>query len=548
MDLETLVKQESRPGIAGLIRDLLHRLGEDPEREGLQRTPERVERALRFLTQGYREDLERLFAQARFVEQYDEMVLVKDIDFASLCVHGKTLIAGEEGAVFAQDVRPGMKLLTINPASRHLVTTEVVATSESKHRERFRILLSNNRELLVSGEHPVFTLERGFTEARAIRRGNTVLATRTKKLCRPRYQPKLGYSLGYTLGTFASDGSLDGDRRVRLEVNERAFTERFARHLGEAFGIFPEIQAIRKPSGFLHREIDQYRVRVCSSFLADLFKEMLGGDTHSKKFEFPELVLHNRETMQGFLDGYIEGDGHESNGGARRYHRVYGHVIRSANRPFLQRLSEVLNTSIGTEDGHGTATVFVSRRWFEPRKTSWRWYPGFKEVPRESLLQTHLGRIQTELLQVKAIQKEKATLKSYTLYNFECRPHHSYLANGVLVANCEHHMLPFFGRCHVAYIPDGKILGLSKIPRLVDILSRRLQVQERLTCQIAEAIKSRLQPKGVGVVMEAQHLCTVIRGVQKQNTKMVTSSMLGIFRSDPKTRTEFLSLLRGKDA
>ncbi len=112
---------------------------------------------------------------------------------------------------------------------------------------------------------------------------------------------------------------------------------------------------------------------------------------------------------------------------------------------------------------------------------------------------------------------------------------------------CDHHMLPFFGRCHVAYIPDGKILGLSKIPRLVDILSRRLQVQERLTCQIAEAIKSHLQPKGVGVVMEAQHLCTVIRGVQKQNTKMVTSSMLGIFRSDPKTRMEFLSLLREKN-
>lgn len=113
---------------------------------------------------------------------------------------------------------------------------------------------------------------------------------------------------------------------------------------------------------------------------------------------------------------------------------------------------------------------------------------------------------------------------------------------------CEHHLLPFFGKCHVAYIPDGKILGLSKIPRVVDIFSRRLQVQERLTTQIAEALKEHLKPKGVAVVMEAQHLCTVIRGVQKQNTKMVTSSMLGIFRTDPKTRTEFLSLLREKSA
>ncbi len=112
---------------------------------------------------------------------------------------------------------------------------------------------------------------------------------------------------------------------------------------------------------------------------------------------------------------------------------------------------------------------------------------------------------------------------------------------------CEHHMIPFFGKCHVAYIPDGKILGLSKIPRLVDALSRRLQVQERLTTQIADALKERLQPKGVAVVIEAQHLCTMMRGVQKQNTRMVTSAMLGTFRTDPKTRMEFLSLLREKN-
>ena len=111
---------------------------------------------------------------------------------------------------------------------------------------------------------------------------------------------------------------------------------------------------------------------------------------------------------------------------------------------------------------------------------------------------------------------------------------------------CEHHLIPFFGKCHVAYIPDGKILGLSKIPRLVDALARRLQVQERLTCQIAEALRDHLKPKGVAVVMEAQHLCTMMRGVQKQNTRMVTSSMLGTFRTDPKTRMEFLSLLREK--
>ncbi len=111
---------------------------------------------------------------------------------------------------------------------------------------------------------------------------------------------------------------------------------------------------------------------------------------------------------------------------------------------------------------------------------------------------------------------------------------------------CEHHLLPFFGKCHVAYLPDKKVIGLSKIPRLVDAFARRLQVQERLTTQIAEALNTHLQPRGVACVLEASHLCLMMRGVQKQNTLAVTSSMLGAFRTDEKTRSEFLTLIRSK--
>lgn len=112
---------------------------------------------------------------------------------------------------------------------------------------------------------------------------------------------------------------------------------------------------------------------------------------------------------------------------------------------------------------------------------------------------------------------------------------------------CEHHMLPFFGRVHVAYIPDGKILGLSKIPRIVDVFARRLQVQERMTVQIAEAIQEVVAPKGVGVVADASHLCMMMRGVQKQNSSTMTSCLLGTFRSDFRTRGEFLGLVRSID-
>lgn len=111
---------------------------------------------------------------------------------------------------------------------------------------------------------------------------------------------------------------------------------------------------------------------------------------------------------------------------------------------------------------------------------------------------------------------------------------------------CEHHLLPFFGRCHVGYLPNGRIIGLSKIPRLVDCFARRLQVQERLTCQIAETLQGQLQPQGVAVVIEARHLCMMMRGVTQQNATMVTSSMLGRFRTDAKTRAEFLTLLKAK--
>jgi len=111
---------------------------------------------------------------------------------------------------------------------------------------------------------------------------------------------------------------------------------------------------------------------------------------------------------------------------------------------------------------------------------------------------------------------------------------------------CEHHMLPFFGRCHVAYVPTDKVIGLSKIPRLVDVFARRLQIQERLTTQIAETIMEHIKPQGVGVIIEAKHLCMIMRGVEKQNSVAVTSAMLGVFRDCDQTRAEFLRLIREK--
>jgi len=115
-----------------------------------------------------------------------------------------------------------------------------------------------------------------------------------------------------------------------------------------------------------------------------------------------------------------------------------------------------------------------------------------------------------------------------------------------LYSMCEHHLLPFFGKCHIAYMPSKKIVGLSKLPRLVDMFSRRLQVQERLTTQIAQTLQKVPQPRGVVVVVEARHMCMLMRGVEKQNSKAVTSAMLGKFRDRPETRAEFMELIRSR--
>ena len=112
---------------------------------------------------------------------------------------------------------------------------------------------------------------------------------------------------------------------------------------------------------------------------------------------------------------------------------------------------------------------------------------------------------------------------------------------------CEHHLLPFFGRCHIAYIPNGKVIGLSKIPRLVEVFARRLQIQERMTSEIAETIREKINPLGVAVVLEATHLCMAMRGVEKQNAFAITSAMLGGFQNDARTRMEFLELIRRPD-
>ena len=165
---------------------------------------------------------------------------------------------------------------------------------------------------------------------------------------------------------------------------------------------------------------------------------------------------------------------------------------------------------------------------------------------REGLLKTPERMAKALEFLTKGYAQNPDDVVGEAIFNEECN--HMVIVRDIEVYSlCEHHLLPFFGRCHIGYIPKGKVYGVSKIARLVDCFARRLQIQERLTEQIAHFIKDKINAEGVGVVMECHHLCMMMRGVEKQNSCMVTSSMLGSFRRSVATRTEFLQLIDRKN-
>jgi GTP cyclohydrolase I len=167
-----------------------------------------------------------------------------------------------------------------------------------------------------------------------------------------------------------------------------------------------------------------------------------------------------------------------------------------------------------------------------------------EDIHREGLIDTPKRYAKAMEFLTSGYQKDINKIVGNALFN-ESSSEIVVVRDIELFSLCEHHLLPFYGKAHVAYIPNGKIIGLSKIPRIIDVFSRRLQVQERLTTQISEELMRILKPLGVAVIIEAAHLCMMMRGVEKQNSYTITSSMLGAFRDDPTTRKELLSLLGG---
>lgn len=500
------------------VRELLLAIGEDPERDGLRDTPGRVARAYAEMFAGLWQEPKDVLTTT-FEAGHDEMVLVKDIEVFSQCVPSKQMVNGVGGQKRAADVRTGDELWTL--ADGRVERTTVTHISSHKVREIVEVVTEEG-SFTVTPDHPLATPE-GWVEAQDAE-GRFVEWTHPRKLNRYRPTIRTGYDLGYTVGAVCSDGTV-GRNYVSLVVNDLEFAKKFAYALYDSTGIDARVEPVSRPSGFTGRDTPGHRVRVVSSYLADLMRQYVGGDAHHMRQRFPRVVLRDIETFDGFLDGYVDGDGVRT--------KTAGRLICSGNAAFLQDLSSVIGARFTPRESTVSA-LYVADSWF--RKHGFR-----REDHRTDL-------VESQWVRVREVRRLPASgNKPYAVYSFRCEPHPTFLISGHLTHNCEHHLVPFHGVAHVAYIPstDGRITGISKLARLVDVFARRPQVQERLTTQVADALMEILEPRGVMVVVECEHLCMSMRGVRKPGSRTVTSAMRGQLR-DPASRAEALALIHGQ--
>ena len=498
------------------VRLILEGIGEDLDRDGLRDTPDRVARMYEEITSGLREDPSRVL-EAVFDEGHDEMVMVRDIPMYSLCVPSKQEINAVGGAKRALEVRVGDEFWTL--VNGRAQRTRVTRIQARKTRELVEVRTEEGR-FRVTPDHP-FATPQGWTEARDLQ-GTFVEWTAPRSLCRPRYAPAIGYEFGYAIGTICADGTV-AKRYISLVVNSEEYAKKFAVAMEHAFGVTAQLEPVERPSGYLKRPVAGYRVRIVSSYLADLVRQYVGGDAHHLRQRFPKVVLTDQAAFNGFLDGYVEGDGWRS--------RPTGRVVTSANVPFLIDLAEIVGARF-TPRVAVASQLYIADGWMRRH--------GFRQESHRTDL------IESRWVPVEEVRPIHAGgTKPFTVYSFTCEPHPTFLIGGHLSHNCEHHLAVFHGKAHVAYIPNeqGRITGLSKLARLVDGLARRPQVQERLTAQIADAMVERLEPRGALVVIEAEHLCMSMRGVRKPGAVTVTSAVRGSFRDSMSTRLEAMNLL-----
>lgn len=441
-----LAQQETGPQDA-IVR-LLQFIGEDPLREGLKETPNRVIRA-------YRDDLFSGYAAspADVIKAFedgacDEMVILKGIEFASMCVAGSTFVETPKGRVPIQYLKDGTFIYCWDEDKCRVAIARAFNPRVTRRNQQLWRVYTDKDTLLCTADHRILTHTRGWVEAKDLEGGDSIVAV--NRGCYDN-RPKLIWT------------------GLRSAIDEHRF-------------IYEEVNGPIAPRHHIHH-IDKNHFNNCPTNLT-----MLSASEHSR--------LHRLEDgptgFQLFTDAQRR---------AMRAKQIEG--IRASQK----------------EEVRKKRAASVKRYWDSL-------------TPEERAARNH-----------KVFYVEPTDWHE-DVWCMDVPGYENFVANGMVVHNCEHHMLPFVGVAHIGYVPDKKVIGLSKLARLLDIFSKRLQIQERLCQQVTQALDEHLQPLGSACILEAKHLCMSCRGVMKQNSVMVTSSLTGCFRHDAQARQELLNIIR----
>lgn len=445
------------------IRDILRHIGEDPQREGLFETPDRVVASWDTIYGGYRVDVPSLFKTFEQDLGCEEgqphgMVYLKDIEFYSTCLVGSTFIETPKGRVPINRLADGDWVYSWNEATQRFDLARCQNPRITQRDAKLVRVYTDKDTIICTPNHRFLTYKRGWVEAADLRPGESVVALlRGIVMHGDKPRSHIQYK----------DGKLVAEHRKIM-----------AAMLGR------ELRA--------HEHVHHLDGNPANNDPSNL--SILSPGAHSR--------LHAQEDGRGARE-------------AKRWANMTAQEREAFDASRRAGLAKMMADPDKREAMRKKRSESVKRSWKESR------VPNHKVLGVEELNYTE------------------------DVWCMDVPGHQNFVANGIVVHNCEHHMLPFFGHAHIAYIPRCKVIGVSKLARILDAFARRLQIQERLAEEVTQALMDHLDPLGAACTIEAQHLCMTARGVQKQHSVMGYSSMRGVFLDDHATRAEFLALSRG---
>lgn len=438
--------------VRGLVRGMIEYIGENPEREGLIETPERVVKSWKKLYGGYEQDpadVLKIFKD----DSSDEMVILKDIEFYSTCVIGSTLIETPSGRIPIEHLKDGDWVYCFDENTEDFTIQKCSNPRLIKRNQKLVEVYCESDTLFCTPEHKILTFK-GWKRADDLQPGDRIVSMKR--------------------GAIKQDGM-----RPYLSMSSRKRATPEARFVYECL--------YGENSDHIHH----------------INRQVWNNDPSNLK------GLSSKEHMK--FHATVDGAGER----LKRSNWTKGQVLKyQKNRAKgFYKFHENKNSEEYKE---------MIRKRSESVKESWK---------TRRLAVNH-----------KVIAIKRVSWRS-DVWCMDVEKYHNFVAQGMVIHNCEHHLLPFFGKAHIAYIPNGKVVGVSKLARILEIYSRRMQIQERICRQVTEALMKHLNPLGAACMLEAKHFCMTSRGVEKQNSVMVTSSLEGVFRDDPAVKSEFLSLI-----